>query len=190
MSAFRINLKPVVAAAALAVGISAGQAHGVAAGEADLDALFERLKSADAVDGARIDREIGMAWSQSGSPAMDLLLKRGRDALEAEDYAAAAEHFTALTDHAPDFAAGWLGLAEARSVTGQLGPAVAALEHVLALNPRQYEAIFGLGTIFEQVGKPGLAYDAYRLVLDLYPQHEEARDRLKRLERDVNGTQL
>ncbi|MEZ5715222.1 MAG: tetratricopeptide repeat protein [Paracoccaceae bacterium] len=170
MSTFRINLKPVVAAAALAVGISAP----LAAQEAGLDELFARLKTADAVDAARIDREIGMAWSQSGSPAMDLLLKRGRKALEAEDYAAAIEHFTALTDHAPDFAEGWNGLAQGLALTGRLGPAVEALEQALLLNPRQYGGDLrprhGL-----RAGRPaGLAYDAYRLVLDLYPQHEEA----------------
>jgi len=35
---------------------------------------------------------------------MDLLLQRGQEAMDNEDYEAAIEHFTALTDHAPDFA--------------------------------------------------------------------------------------
>ena len=37
---------------------------------------------------------------------MDLLLGRGNEALEAEDYPTAIEHFSALIDHAPDFAEG------------------------------------------------------------------------------------
>ena len=53
-----------------------------------------------------------------------------------------------------------------------------------------YDAIFGLGTIFEQLDQPDQAYDAYQLVLELHPHHEEARSRLKRLERDVNGAEL
>ena len=186
MGTFRINLKPVVAASMAALFL----ALPVSAGPAEMDALFERLKNADAVDAARIEREIELEWAKSGSPAMDLLLKRGRDALEEEDYAAAIEHLTALTDHAPDFAEGWYQRAQAYSLSGLIGPAVEDLERALVLEPRHYDAIFGLGTIFEQVGQPERAYDAYRLVLDIDPHHEEAQQLLKRIEGDVNGVEL
>ena len=121
---------------------------------------------------------------------MDLLLKRGREALEKNDFAAAIEHFTALTDHAPNFPEGWYGRAQAFVNTGHFGPAVADLNRVLALNPQHYDAIFGLGTIFEQLEQPEEAYDAYRLVLDMHPHHEEARSRLEKIEHGVNGTEL
>lgn len=183
------NLKLIVAATlaivwfSLPVGLARAQGDG-------LETLFERLKTADAVDAARIEREIGMIWAQSGSAAMDLLRKRGRDAMEKEDFAAAIEHFTALIDHAPDFPEGWYGRAQAFAQIGQIGPAVEDLERTLLLNPRQYDALFGLGTIFEQLEQPEMAYDAYRLVLDLHPHHEEAQSRLQVLERSVNGTEL
>ena len=186
MSAFHFNLKPIVAAAALTVWFSAP----LSAQSEGMDELFERLKSAEPADAGLIEREIEMMWRQSGSPAMDLLLKRGREALEAEDFQAAIEHFTALTDHAPEFAEGWYGRAQAYVVTQRIGPAVADLERVLTINPRHFEAIFGLGVLFEQINRPDRAYDAYRLVLDLYPHHEEARERLSRLEKDVNGVEL
>ena len=191
MGTFRINLKPVVAASMAALFLAMSfPAAPVSAGPAEMDALFERLKNADAVDAARIEREIELEWAKSGSPAMDLLLKRGRDALEEEDYAAAIEHLTALTDHAPDFAEGWYQRAQAYSLSGLIGPAVEDLERALVLEPRHYDAIFGLGTIFEQVGQPERAYDAYRLVLDIDPHHEEAQQLLKRIEGDVNGVEL
>ncbi|MDJ0821877.1 MAG: hypothetical protein QNJ09_08735, partial [Paracoccaceae bacterium] len=47
----------------------------------------------------RLERQIIAEWSKSGSAAMDYLLKRGRDALAVQDYAKAAEHLRALTDH-------------------------------------------------------------------------------------------
>ena len=68
---------------------------------ARLDELFAELAEPGRDDWERIEGEIIRIWSQSGSPAMDLLLRRGNEALEAEDYAAALEHFCALTDHAP-----------------------------------------------------------------------------------------
>jgi len=190
MIRFYINLKPVVAASMLALGglLPAG---GPARAEAALmDELFQRLKGADEIDAARIEREIELEWAKSGSPAMDLLLKRGVKALEEQDYQAAIEHLTALTDHAPEFASGWYNRAQAYVLTGRIGPAVDDLERALTLDPRHYDAIFGLGTIFEQVDEPQRAYDAYRLVLDLHPHHEEARKLLERIEGKVNGTAL
>ena len=189
MSMFRPDLKLIVAAAAVVVSFSLPLA-GQESPDTGIDGLFERLKTADDVDSARIEREIRMSWAQSGSPAMDLLLKRGRKAMEDKDYPVAIEHFTALTDHAPDFAEGWYERAQALAFTGRIGPAIDDLEHALALNPRHFEAMFGLGTIFEQIERNDAAYDAYRLVLDLFPHHEEAQQRLKRLEKDVNGVEL
>ncbi|MDQ2091092.1 tetratricopeptide repeat protein [Marimonas arenosa] len=186
MSVFRSNLKPIVAAIAATVGFSLP----LAAGPVTLDELLQRLQTADAVDAARIEREIELEWAKSGSPAMDLLFKRGVEALEAEDYAVAIEHLTALTDHAPDFASGWYNRGQAFALAGMIGPALHDLERALVLDPRHYDAIFGLGTILEQIGRPERAYDAYRLVLDLHPHHEEAQQLLKRLEGDVNGVEL
>ena len=69
--------------------------------------LLEELGSAqNEAQAQRIEKALFMEWSKSGSAAMDLLLKRGRDALEINDTGAAIEHLTALTDHAPEFAEG------------------------------------------------------------------------------------
>ena len=80
---------------------------------ADTDALLQQLRSAEAADAPRIERELMAAWSKSGSTAMDYLLKRGRDAMEVNDWRAAIEHLTALIDHAPDFAEAYHARAEA-----------------------------------------------------------------------------
>jgi len=71
---------------------------------------------------------------------MDLLLRRGRKALENEEIGVAIEHFTALTDHAPNFAEGWHGLARAYFAAELYGPCLDALGHVIDLNPNQYHA--------------------------------------------------
>ncbi|UYV37773.1 tetratricopeptide repeat protein [Rhodobacteraceae bacterium D3-12] len=157
---------------------------------ASADELYDQLKSADEAGAARIEREIEMLRARSGSPAMDLLLTRGLKALEEKQYGLAIEHFTALTDHAPEFAEGWYGRAQALAFSERPGPAVADLQRVLMLNPRHYDALYGLGTLFEQIEQPNEAYDAYKLVLEMHPHHQEARQRVQYLERSVNGTQL
>ena len=138
----------------------------------------------------RLERQVRQEWAKSGSASMDLLLKRGQDAMDVDNIEAAMEHLTALTDHAPDFAEGWHALALAYYRADMFGPAADALERTLALNPDHFGALRGLGAIFEQVIKPDLAYDAYSLVLTLRPHDSDVIEALERLERRVTGTDI
>ncbi|WP_245776450.1 tetratricopeptide repeat protein [Thalassovita taeanensis] len=152
--------------------------------------MLEQLRQADPTDAARLDRAIQMQWRQSGSAAMDLLLKRGKQALERGDTVTALEHLTALIDHAPDFAEGWHLRASAWHKAAEPGLAIADLEQVLRLNPDHYEALFGLAVIMEQLERPQLAYRAYALVLTIHPQYHAAADAIARLEPLVEGLEL
>ena len=148
---------------------------------ADMDALFDQLLSADAAESGDIEQEIWMEWSKSGSPAMDLLLQRGRSAMAMGDPVLAVQHLTALVDHAPDFAEGWNARATAYFQTGDFGPAIADIARVLTLNPRHFGALAGLGAIFEQLDEPKKAIEVYRAALAINPHGaglQEALDRL------------
>lgn len=155
-----------------------------------LDSLFEELKDADARAASRIEREIWNEWSKSGSPAMDLLLQRGRDAMAAGETAAAIEHFTALTDHAPEFAEGWNARATAYFQAGELGPSVNDIAKTLTLNPRHFGALSGLGMIFEQLEQPEKALEAYKAALAIHPRLQGVIEAVERLEAETAGTDL
>lgn len=152
--------------------------------------LDELAQAEDATEARRLENRIFSEWSKSGSAAMDLLLKRGTDAMEVRKFDAAIEHFRALTDHAPDFAEGWYGLALVYYERERFGPALDALERVLSLNPHHFPALKGVGAINEQVGKPVLAYQAYERVLEMRPHDPEVIEALKRLEVKVKGVEL
>ncbi len=96
-----------------------------------LNELFTSLENADETSWEQIENKIWSEWSESGSPAMDLLLQRGADALEEGDYALAIDHLTALTDHAPGFAEGWHLRAQAYYRRSLYGPALADLERAV-----------------------------------------------------------
>ena len=187
MSALNHFLKNIVTAFAVIVWFSLPAA---AVEQARLDRLFQQLKQVEEAEAIKIAAEITLEMSKSGSPAMDLLLKRGKDALEAGDTQAAIEHLTALTDHAPNFAEGWHARATAFFQAGKLGPALADLEQTLALNPRHFGALYGLAVIFEQLNRNEEAYDAYSEVLAIHPHHEDVAKALERLEPLVNGVNL
>lgn len=192
MKATGIRLNCAVAARRLALAALMGlvwPALALAQTE-ELDDLFTRLQTADAAAAARIEREIWIEWSKSGSPAMDLLLERGREAMADGETGIAIEHLTALTDHAPDFAEGWNARATAYFQAGEIGPSVADIGRVLTLNPRHFGALSGLGVIFEELGQPDQALEVYRAALAIHPQLQGVLDAVKRLEAKAAGQDL
>ena len=148
----------------------------------DLPAWLDQLRVAPPDQSAQIAQTIERHWSQSGSAALDLLLRRGRDAHQAGNHRLAIEHLTALIDHAPDFAEGWHARAQAFFAAGRLGPALGDLQQTLALNPDHFNALYGLGLIFETLNDPIRARRAYEQVLGLHPHHPKAKTALKGLQ--------
>lgn len=172
---------------------SAGSENTADVPQADLtdeSALLDALAHADAASAKRYERQLQALWSKSGSPSADLLLKRGREALEVKDTKTAIEHLTALTDHAPDFAEGWNARASAYFAADLMGPAIADLEHALSLNPHNYGAIFGLGMILEGFGDKKRAYEAYLRAQTIHPHHEDISAAVERLRAEIQGKAL
>ena len=156
----------------------------------DRESLFAQLADPDG-EGWRIaESDLLREWSKSGSPTMDLLLKRGEEALDQGDTAAAIGHLTALTDHAPDFAAGFQARAVAYATAGEFGPAAADLARALELEPRHFAALTQLGAMLEEMGDDARALAAYRASLTIHPHQQEAIDAVARLEQAEVGTDI
>ena len=179
------------AVTAFCVVFSAGHALGQSGADPDLlDTLFVELAEVDNPQWRRVESDILREWSKSGSAAMDLLLKRGEAATEAGDLDAAIAHLTALTDHAPDFAEGWNARATAYFLAGQFGPSLADIRQTLALEPRHFGALSGLGLILEEMGDKPRALEALRAVQAIHPNRPELAGQIARLERELQGTDL
>jgi len=155
--------------------------------ETALEGLFQELSEATEDNHSRIADRVIARFEKSGSPAMDLLLRRGGDALEEGDDAAAIEHLTALVDHAPDFAEAYHRRATAYFRAGLMGPALDDLRQTLVLNPRHFRAMFGVGILMEELGRKDEAIAAFEAVLDLYPLEPDATDALARLALEIEG---
>ena len=160
------------------------------AADTKLDELYAQLADPDNPKWQRAQSDIQREWSKSGSPTMDLLLKRGQERVQNGDLAAAIEHLTALTDHAPDFAEGWNARATAYFLAGLYGPSVADIQRTLLLNPHHFGALGGLGIILEQTEQDASAQKAYRASLAIHPHQEGILEALKRLEQKSSGTDL
>lgn len=161
-----------------------------AADAARLDDLFERLPQADPVDAGRIAQDIASEMSRSGSDAMDLLLERGRAAMQAGDFESAIGHLTALVDHAPEFTEAYNTRATAYYMAELYGPAIQDIGAVLTREPRHFGALSGLSLILEQVGDEVEALEVLYKIRDIYPQMEGLTDRIARLELALEGATL
>lgn len=158
-----------------------------------LDALFEQLASLaedEADRRRRLSNEIGILWSQSGSDSMDLLLIRGRQAIEKGDLPKAVDHLTALTDHAPNFPEGWNARATAFFLLEEWGLALADIERALELEPRHFGALTGLAVILEKIDRPEDALQVWRRALAVHPHLERAVEAVERLAVSVEGREI
>lgn len=181
------RIKSLVAAFCVIAATSSALADEGGDGLAD---LFNALREAEGDVALQIEQRIWEEWSQSGSEAMDFLLERGRSALEAGDTTLAIEHFTALIDHAPEFAEGYNARATAFFQAGKYGPSLADIRQVLRLNPRHFGALQGLALILEELGEEEGALMAYRAVEEIYPAREGVSEAIGRLERRVDGQDI
>ena len=155
-----------------------------------LEELFAELAEPGRDDWQRIEAEIARIWSQSGSEAMDMLLQRGNDAMERQDLKGAVGHYSALTDHAPEFAEGWNARATAYYHMGEYALSVSDIERVLALNPMHFGALWGLASILEEIGEIELSLEALQAVKALTPNRPNVDDTIRRLERATGDTEL
>lgn len=155
-----------------------------------LDDLFEQLRNAEPDAVEVIESRIVTLWSKSGSPAMDLLLRRAEEAMDEGTPEVAVEHFTALIDHAPDFAEGYHGRATAYYQLGLLGPAMDDLRQTLVLEPRHFGAMTGVAVVLEEIGRPEDALEVWQKVSEFAPNDPEVVEVIERLEVQLKGMTL
>lgn len=155
-----------------------------------LDDLFAQLEGATDEEAVNISEDIWMEWSKSGSAAVDLLLRRGEEALTMGDLPAAIDHATAAIDNAPDFAEAYNLRATAFFQMGEYGLSLGDIGRVLALNPRHFGAMAGLGAIFEELNQPGKALEAYDEALKVNPHMLDVKAAIARIDTQIGGQEL
>jgi Flp pilus assembly protein TadD len=161
-----------------------------AAEDRRVDTLLDRLADPELRNAEVVTQEIYMLWSRSGSPSADYLLERGRAALQSGDMEAAYDHLTALTDHAPGFAEGWNVRATMFFQTGRFGLSIDDIRRVLALEPRHFGALTGLGIMLEEMGEWEPALEALTRAQEINPHQPQVAEAIARIERELAGQTL
>ena len=156
----------------------------------ELDALFAALSVADAQSAKSLQRKIMSEWARSESDADTLLLSRATKAREREDYEGALLFLDDLTRLSPDFAEAWNRRATVHFLREDYGRAVADIARVLAIEPRHFGALSGLGIILDRLERDADALAAFRRALEIHPHLEGAAEAVERLTPIVEGQEL
>lgn len=143
-----------------------------------LDAL---ARSGDAATAEALVRRLRRLWREAAGPAARRRLEDAEAALAARDVATAGQLLAALLAERPDYAAAWQAKAVLHWQTGDLALSLAALGQVLALEPRQFDALYLQGVDLLGLGRSEEAAQAFAAVLAVDPFHAPARAQLLRL---------
>jgi tetratricopeptide (TPR) repeat protein len=178
-------------AAGLAMVLMVGATEAARADQDDprLDRLFQRLQhTPDAAEAQVLEQEIWQVWLQSDDVAINRLMEQGVLALRAQDYAAALRAFDRMIEQAPDFAEGWNKRATVHYLMGNWRASVRDIQQTLALEPRHFGALFGLGLIYQALDQPEAALRSFEATLVLNPHSESTRQMIEDLRQQLRGS--
>ena len=156
-----------------------------------LDELFASLKQTDDMGLAKsIEQVIWGIWTRSGDEDIDREMKKGLDAMDVGNAEAALTVFDSVVKKAPDFAEGWNKRATIYYYMNKYEASIRDVEKTLALEPRHFGALAGLGSIYLETGKERDALDALEKALALHPHLWAVRMRVDELKKKFLGTPI
>lgn len=172
------------AAIVLAVVVSLSPAALASQTDERLDPLFDRLKTTDSeTEAAALTYQIWVIWRQSESDLVNALMAKGLEEMSRRSYEAALATFGEVVEAEPNFAEGWNKRATVFYLMGEYEASVRDIEHTLALEPRHFGALSGLGFIYLTLGDDQAALNAFEAALKINPYLPGARARAEELRR-------
>ena len=167
-------------------------AAGAAADQTDprLDGLFGRLAGPDAADARVAEAAIWQVWSITGTEEAILPFRRGIAAYGEGRLADALALFTEVTRMAPDFAEGWNKQATVLFRLGRHDESALAIARTLALEPRHFGALAGLGLVRRAQGRDAEALAAFERGLAVHPHMDAIAGLARELRGRVRGRDI
>ena len=187
----RRRRRSAICAVLLAMLVIAAQRGPARADQDDprLDGLFYRLQhTPDPAEAQALEQRIWGVWLESDDAAVDRLMEQGILALQGEHYATALRAFDQMVQQAPGFAEAWNKRATVHYLMGNWRASVRDIQRTLALEPRHFGALFGLGLIYDALEEPEAALRSFEATLALNPHSESTRERIEQLRRQLRGS--
>lgn len=141
-----------------------------------LPGLFENLLAASSTaEASALENNIWGIWTDSGREDVNRLMARGIQAMSYRLYDVALELFDEVVSLDPEFAEGWNKRATVYWLKDDLGASMEDIQRTLALEPRHFGAISGMGLIFLDRDDQTGALQAFEEVLKINPHSRSAK---------------
>lgn len=177
--------------ASVATGATTGEVHR-ASGEMQvrLDGLFAQLKSARTDEEARlVEARIWQAWFHTDNGDVAQVMSRVHFAMRAGMLELALGELDKVVALDPDYAEGWNRRATVLFLLKRDRDSVRDIQRVLALEPRHFGALSGLGLIHMRAGNWTSALKSFRRAVGINPFLKE-RALIEALSKKVDGEPL
>ena len=174
-------------AATRATGVVWIAQHGAAA---DSGPLYERLRDEQPMVRSLAEQALWMLWSRSGDEAVDRLLERGVDEMQAGRHADAIATFSEVIRRKPAFAEGWNKRATALYLAGEYQRSLADCAEVIKRNPRHFGALSGAGLVNLELEQQRQALAWFRRALEVNPNMGSIEAEARRLEELLRGRSI
>ena len=183
--------RPLTGAAILALLLLAGRGEPAIADQDDprLDGLFDRLQTtSNPAEAHALEQRIWRLWLEADDAGLNRLMQQGIVAMSDQRYATALQTFDRMVEQAPEFAEGWNKRATVHFLMGNWQASVRDIQQTLALEPRHFGALFGLGLIYDALEQPEAALRSFEATLALNPHSESTRERIEQLRQQLRGS--
>lgn len=117
---------------------------------ADARILQQRLSDDSPLVRGVAEQGLWALWSHSGDKAIDALMTRGVEEMEAGQFRASIATFSDVIRRKPAFAEGWNKRATALFLAGEFRKSLADCDEVIKRNPGHFGALAGYGQIYFQ----------------------------------------
>ncbi|GJM13442.1 MAG: hypothetical protein DHS20C12_18450 [Pseudohongiella sp.] len=149
----------------------------------DLFATLQETENARAIQVT--ESQIWEIWLQHANADVEQLMVVGTQRMNARRYAEAMVVFNRLTESFPDYAEGWNKRATLHYVLGNLDESISDIEKTLALEPRHFGALSGLGMVYIQREELSKAKQAFEDLIEVHPNSPNAKQNLELVEEQL-----
>ncbi len=180
-------MRPLIAGLVLLLA-ALGQTSQAGQDDPRLDELFSSLNEAATPEtAADIEAEIWSIWHEIDDSSSARLLRQGSDAMAKRVFPIAIISFNRLIARSPDFAEAWNRRATLHYLMGNDAASIRDIEKTLALEPRHFGALSGLGLIMMRNRRPAVALRSFEAALEVHPHLPAARAHLEPLRELLEG---
>jgi tetratricopeptide (TPR) repeat protein len=153
--------------------------------DARLDELFAVMQqTSSAREAFEAEGKIWAIWLEYDNQQTQDRLTQGINEMDT-DPAKALSIFNEVIETTPQFAEGWNKRATLHYLLGNYDASIADIEKTLALEPRHFGALSGLGLVYWVKGEYIKAKSAFEAVLVVHPRSNGARQNIEKLNQEI-----